>query len=74
MLMEGQKVFVQSGQGKKGLEVRNIHLLSQMRCSTEIAPQTKKKPAAGRRWQRALFRMRRGRRCAPLSVGHIWEE
>ncbi|PWJ86881.1 putative cold-shock DNA-binding protein [Mesorhizobium loti] len=27
MLMEGQKVFVQCGQGKKGLEVRSIRLL-----------------------------------------------
>lgn len=26
MPMEGQKVFVQCGQGKKGLEVRNIRL------------------------------------------------
>ncbi|OBP72556.1 cold shock domain protein CspD [Mesorhizobium loti] len=26
MLMEGQKVFVQYGQGKKGLEVRSIRL------------------------------------------------
>lgn len=29
----------------------------------------KEKPAAGRRWQRARFEMRRGRRCTASSVG-----
>ncbi|MDX8443574.1 cold-shock protein [Mesorhizobium australafricanum] len=69
MLMEGQKVFVQCGQGKKGLEVRDIRLAGQMRWPNRNRASDKEKARCREEVAADSISNEAREEVRPLSVG-----